>query len=146
MSVGGWGRGKRSGGARRSNAPRPPPRGADAPAGGGGLRRVVAALAPPPARADTSSAAARILHPPAGVGEEVRGRQRNIHVTGFANRLAAVERFHDRQLARALLDQAGDPEDVLAALERRQLRPRAGGVSGRLDRSGDVLGPRERDL
>ena len=56
---------------------------------------------------------------PAGVVEEVRGRERDVDVARFAQRLAAVERLDDRQLARALLDQARDPEQVLAALAGR---------------------------
>jgi hypothetical protein len=56
---------------------------------------------------------------PAGVVEEVRGRQRDVDVAGLAQRLAAIERLADRQLSRALLDQSRDPEQVLAALAVR---------------------------
>src|SRR3954464_11522610 len=83
---------------------------------------------------------------PARVGEEVRRGQRYIDVARLADRLAAVQGLHDRQLARALLDQPRDAEDVLPALERRQRRPlrRRGARGG--DRALDVAGARERDL
>jgi hypothetical protein len=55
--------------------------------------------------------------------EEVRGRQRDVDVAGLPERLAAVERLDDRELARALLDQPGDPEQVLGALESGQRGP-----------------------
>ena len=79
-----------------------------------------------PRRAARTSARRRVLQlvRPARVGEEVRGGQRHVHVARLADRLAAVQRLHDRQLARALLDQPRDPEQVLAALQRRQRRPR----------------------
>ena len=88
----------------------------------------------------------RELVGPAGVGEEVGGGQRDVDVARLADRLAAVERLDDRQLAGALLDQARDPEQVLAALERRQRLPRPGGGARGLDGALDVLRPRERDL
>ena len=76
----------------------------------------------------------------------MRRRERHVDVARLADRLAAVERLDDRQLAGALLDQARDPEQVLAALERRQRLPRPRRGARRLDRLRDVLGPRERDL
>ena len=63
------------------------------------------------------------------------GGERDVDVARLADRLAAVERLDDRQLARALLDQARDAEQVLAALERRQRLPRPGGGARRLDRA-----------
>ena len=56
---------------------------------------------------------------PAGVVEEVRRRERDVDIARFAQRLAAVERLDDRQLARPLLDQPRDPEQVLAAFAVR---------------------------
>src|SRR5258708_6007992 len=69
---------------------------------------------------------------PAGVGEEVRGGERDVDVARLPDRLAAVERLDDRELARPLLDQPRDAEQVLAALERGQLLPRPGRGAGRL--------------
>jgi hypothetical protein len=83
---------------------------------------------------------------PARVGEEVLGRERDVDVARFADRLAAVERLDDRQLARPLLDQPRDAEQVLAALERRQRLPAGRGGARGLDSASDVLRPRERDL
>ena len=57
---------------------------------------------------------------PAGVIEEVRGRERDIDVARFFDRLAAVHRFDDGERARFFLNQAGDAEDVLGALGRRE--------------------------
>ena len=59
----------------------------------------------------------------------MRGGQRDVHVARLADRLAAVQRLHDGQLARPLLDEPGDAEQVLAALERRQRPP--GGAAAR---------------
>ena len=84
---------------------------------------------------------------PAGVVEEVRRCERDVDVARLLDRLAAVERLRDCELARALLDQPGDPEQVLrtlapaAATTRRPRRHRAPpGLRGRRP------GPRERDL
>ncbi len=60
---------------------------------------------------------------PAGVVEEVRGRERQVDVARLLDRLAAVERLGDGELARALLEDAGDAEEVLRALCRAQRRP-----------------------
>ena len=83
---------------------------------------------------------------PAGVVEEVRGGQRDVDVARLADRLAAVDRLDDGQLARALLDQARDAEEVLRALAPGQLRPLglrgARGVHG----GGDVGLAGEGDL
>ena len=69
----------------------------------------------------------------------MRGGERDVDVARFPQRLAAVHRLDDRQLARALLDQAGDPEQVLGALEVRERRPlRLRGARG-FDRRGHVV-------
>ena len=60
---------------------------------------------------------------PARVVEEVRRGQRQVDVTGLLDRLAAVERLGHGELARALLQDPRDPEQVLGALGRSQLRP-----------------------
>ena len=71
---------------------------------------------------------------PARVVEEVRGDQRDVDVAGLADRLAVVERLQHGELAGALLDDPGDPEQVLRPLaaaasdprpcRRRRARPR----------------------
>ena len=77
---------------------------------------------------------------PAGVVEEVRGGERQVDVARLLDRLAAVERLEHRELARALLQQPRDPEQVLGALGRAQRRPLAlEGVARRGDRGVDVL-------
>ena len=76
---------------------------------------------------------------PAGVVEEVRGGERDVDVARFPQWLAAVERLHDRELARALLDQAGDPEQVLGALEVLERRPLRLGGPRALDGRGHVV-------
>src|SRR5919201_469847 len=79
---------------------------------------------------------------PARVVEEVRGGQRQVDVAGLANRLAAVQGFEHRELARAFLEDTRDPEEVLRALGGGRRRPT---VLERFPRSadgeGDVLGP-----
>ena len=60
---------------------------------------------------------------PARVVEEPGRHQRDVDVARLADRLAVVERLEHRQLAGALLQDAGDPEQVLAALPGRQLGP-----------------------
>jgi hypothetical protein len=60
---------------------------------------------------------------PARVVEEVRRRERQVDVARLLDRLAAVQRLEHRELARALLEDARDPEEVLRALRRRELRP-----------------------
>ncbi len=76
---------------------------------------------------------------PTGVVEEVRRRERDVDVARLAQGLAAVDRLDHRELARALLDQPGDPEQVLGALEVLERRPlRLRGARG-LDRDGHVL-------
>ncbi len=80
---------------------------------------------------------------PARVVEEVRRHQRQVDVARLADRLAAVHRLDDGELAAALLHDARDAVDVLAALARRELRPHAivGAARGG-DRAIDVLGAR----
>src|SRR6185503_20493033 len=75
---------------------------------------------------------------PARVVEEMRGRERQVDVARLLDRLAAIERLEHRELARALLQQSRDPEEVLRALRARERRPAvrvrlAGGLDGRLD-------------
>ena len=84
---------------------------------------------------------------PARVVEEVRGREREVDVARLLDRLAAVERLRDRELARALLDQARDPEQVLRPLGRAQRRPAVlERAARRLHREVDVAGAGERHL
>jgi hypothetical protein len=78
--------------------------------------------------------------------EEVCGGERHVDVARLADRLAAVERLHDRQLAGALLDQARDAEQVLPALQPRQRRPARLGAVGGVDGAAEVAGPGERHL
>ena len=60
---------------------------------------------------------------PARVVEEVRGRERQVDVARLLDRLAAVQRLEHGELARALLEDARDPEQVLRALGAGQRRP-----------------------
>ncbi len=60
---------------------------------------------------------------PAGVVEEVRRHQRQIDVAAFLDRLAAIHRLHDGQLARLLLDQPRDAVEILPALATRHFAP-----------------------
>ena len=76
---------------------------------------------------------------PAGVVEEVRGGERDVDVAGLSERLASVERLDDRELARALLDQPRDPEQVLGALEVSERRPLRLRGPGALDGCGHVV-------
>ena len=82
---------------------------------------------------------------PAGVVEEVRRGEWDVDVARLPDRLAAVERFEDGELARALLEHARDPEQVLGALRRRARRPavlegRACRVNGKRDVFRTALG------
>ena len=89
---------------------------------------------------------------PARVVPEVRGRERHVDVAALLDRLARVHRLEDRELAAALLEDAGDPEQVLGALAAGQVRPRPaagalGGADGPVDVGGGGLGDeREREL
>ena len=78
---------------------------------------------------------------PARVVEEVRRRQRQVDVARLADRLAAVERLEHGELARALLQDPRDSEEVLGALARRQVRP---AVLERLARGARRRGRRPR--
>src|SRR6266513_1895485 len=84
---------------------------------------------------------------PAGVVEEVRRRERQVDVPRLADRLAAVQGLQHRELARALLEDPRDPEQVLRALGGARRRP---AVLERLARAFDgerhVLGTGLRDL
>src|SRR5438128_7491353 len=53
----------------------------------------------------------------------MRGGEREIDVARLLDRLAAVERFEHGELARTLLQDARDPEEVLRALRAGQLGP-----------------------
>ncbi len=84
---------------------------------------------------------------PARVVEEVRRGERDVDVARLLDRLAAVERLDDGELARALLDAAGDAVDVLAALLARHLRPHLlVGAARRRDGAVDVGLVRVGDL
>ena len=71
---------------------------------------------------------------PARVVEEVRGRERQVDVARLLDRLAAVQRLEHGELARALLEDARDAEEVLRALRAGQRRP---AVRERVARGGD---------
>jgi hypothetical protein len=58
------------------------------------------------------------------VVEEVRRRERDVDVAGLLDRLAVVERLQDGELARALLQDARDAEEVLAAVGALNAVPR----------------------
>jgi hypothetical protein len=60
---------------------------------------------------------------PAGVIEEVGGGERDVDVAALADRLAAVHRFDNGKLARAVLDHPRNAVDVFAAFFRGHLRP-----------------------
>ena len=75
---------------------------------------------------------------PAGVVEEVRRRDRDVDVAGLLDRLAVVDRLEHGELAGALLDDPGDPEEVLRPLRPRHPAPdpvvgAARGLDGRVD-------------
>ncbi len=60
---------------------------------------------------------------PAGVIKKMGGRQRNIHIARFADRLAAVHRFDDGEFACPLLENAGDAINIFAPLLAGHFRP-----------------------
>src|SRR5690606_17510547 len=60
---------------------------------------------------------------PARVVEEPGGDERNVDVAALLDGLAVVETLGDGQLARTLLHQAGDAEQVLATIGSAQSRP-----------------------
>ena len=63
---------------------------------------------------------------PARVVEEVRRGERDVDVAGLPDRLAVVQRLQDGELAGALLQDPGDPEQVLAAVGAGASGPRPG--------------------
>ena len=69
---------------------------------------------------------------PAGVIEEMRGGHRHVEVARFLDRLAAVHRLGDGELARAILQQARDAVEVFGAFAAGHLSP--DGVEGLLRR------------
>src|SRR5581483_4974525 len=83
---------------------------------------------------------------PAGVVEEVRRGERQVDVARLLDRLAAVERLEHGELARALLEDPRDPEEVLRALAAGQLRPALERLARRADRELDILGAGLRHL
>ena len=75
---------------------------------------------------------------PARVVPEMVGGERHVDVAALLDRLARVHRFEDGELARALLEDPRDAEQVLGALPARQLAPgpalgAAGGADGLVD-------------
>ena len=58
---------------------------------------------------------------PAGVVPEVGRGERHVDVAALLDRLAGVHRFEDRELAAALLEDPGDPEQVLGPLPAGQV-------------------------
>ena len=88
---------------------------------------------------------------PAGVVEEVRGDDRDVDVARLLDRLAVVDRLQDGELAAALLDDPGDPVEVLGALAARHPAPDAvvgpaGGLHGAVDVGLVGLGDLGQDL
>ncbi len=84
---------------------------------------------------------------PARVVEEVRRRQRDVAVARLADRLAVVEALENCELARPLLHDAGDPEEVLRTLGTGHRAPDLSlGATGRLHRPIDVFEAGGRDL
>ena len=63
---------------------------------------------------------------PARVVPEMSRRERHVDVAALLDRLARVHRFEDGELAAPLLQDAGDPEQVLGAFLARERAPRAG--------------------
>ena len=61
---------------------------------------------------------------PAGVVPEVGRRERHVDVARLLDRLAGVHRLEDGELARPLLEDPGDPEQVLRPLLAGQRAPR----------------------
>ena len=79
---------------------------------------------------------------PAGVVEEVRRRQGQIHVAGLLDGFAAVERLQHGELPGPLLQQPGDAVQVARPHAARRVPPsRLVGLAGRQHPPVDVLGP-----
>ncbi len=84
---------------------------------------------------------------PAGVVEEVRSDDRDVDVARLLDRLAVVDRLQDGELAPALLDDPGDPVEVLGALGAGHPGPDPGvGAARGLHGSVDVGVARLGDL
>jgi hypothetical protein len=84
---------------------------------------------------------------PARVVEEVRRHQRQVDVAALPDGLAVVDRLQHRELPRALLEDAGQPVQVLAPGPGGQAGPGAVvGGAGRGHRPVDVLGAGGRHL
>ena len=66
-------------------------------------------------RVGAESGVIELVGPP-GVVEEPRGDQRDVDIAALLDRLAVVEALGDGELARALLDEPSDAEEVLAAV------------------------------
>jgi hypothetical protein len=70
----------------------------------------------------------------------VRRRERQVDVAGLPDRLATVEGLENGELPRALLQDAGDPVQVLRPFGRGDVRPAVvERLAGGGDRKGDVL-------
>jgi hypothetical protein len=76
----------------------------------------------------------------------VGGGERQVDVARLPDRLAAVQRLEHCELARALLEDAGDPEEVLRPLGAGQARPGGVRLARRRHRERHVLRPRLRHL
>ena len=84
---------------------------------------------------------------PAGVVEEVGRHEGQVDVAGLLDRLAVVDRLQHGQLARALLDGAGDAVQVLGPLRRRPAGPtRAGARRAAATAASTSAGPAVADL
>ena len=101
------------------------------------------------AERDRATARERVVElvGPARVVPEVGRGERDVDVAALLDRLARVHRFEDGELAAALLEDPGDPEQVLRPLLARQLAPAPVlGTARGLDREIDVDGGGARDL
>ena len=96
-------------------------------------------------RAPSGERVLELVRPPRVV-EEVRRCEREIDVARLLDRLAAVERLGNRELAGALLQDPRDPEQHLRALGRLPGAPRLESLARGVDRERDVLRPGLRDL
>ena len=72
---------------------------------------------------------------PPRVVEKVRGDERQVDITALADGFAAVEGFNHRKIAHLFLQEAGDAEEIFAALASRHFAPGLFvGAAGGLDR------------
>src|SRR5437879_6385033 len=77
----------------------------------------------------------------------MRGAERHVDVARFLDRLAAVQRLQHCELARALLQDASDAEQVLRALRARKPRPAVlERIARRADGEVDLFACRLADL